>query len=129
MHATLSVIVEVGLQLQPLTIMLQRHQATLDQFLLAHWSHALGIVGRRGFTRDETATLAQLGEVGALVQAALTDNPLCAWIDDGQNGGQHWLQRQPVGDVMWFRVLRDGGVPSLRKIIDAFVSLFPTTES
>jgi hypothetical protein len=122
MSARTSVVVEVGLK--PVTIMLERHQSTLAEFFLAHWSHCLNVVGRRGFSRDEAGEIAQLGQSGAMVQAALTENPLCAWIDDGQPNTP-WLHRPPVVDTMWYKIFRDGHLPALKKIVSAYLSLFP----
>jgi hypothetical protein len=121
--ARISVVVEVSHQ--PLTIVLERPAQfeSLASFISAAYSHALQIVRHRGLGREDRAQLEELGDEGALLQAALTDHARVAWLDDGQLN-THWLNRQPIGDQLFFRILQFGGVREVKRILAAYRSLY-----
>jgi hypothetical protein len=120
--------VHLELAFRPLTIWLEKPAELFpddfDSWRLAYTSHALSVLNSRGLTPDDAAVLAQLGDPREFVQQALTNNRRCCWVGEAQVGAP-WTLRQPVGDQLWYLILRDGGLEPIRKITSEYMLLFP----
>jgi hypothetical protein len=122
-------VVEIELGNQPLILTVQRPQEFPDfqTWRVAVYSHALAVMNRRGLTRDEVAEIGRLGPLSAFVQAALTENSLALWQGDDEPSVA-FVNRRPVGDQLFYRILKNGGITSIKMIVDAFLSLYPDDE-
>jgi hypothetical protein len=116
----------IELGFKPLAISLERPSTfpDFDSFRRGLFSHAVAIMNERALDRDDCATLARLGDPGEWVQRVLTNNRELCWQGD-DTGGVPASLRKPVTDQGWYVVLRDGGLEPVRKIVKAYLGLFP----
>lgn len=109
----------------PLTIGLERpsEYPNLESFVRCWYPHAARMANERGLGLDEFAQLFTLGETGEMLMLALTDNRRCCYVE--VQPGTPWVRRQPVTEFTWFTVMREHGVGEIKRVVDAFIGLFP----
>jgi hypothetical protein len=76
-----------------------------------------------GLSREDCATLAELGDPVEWVQRVLTNNRELAW--QGEDANMPVSLRTPITDRGWYLIVRDGGLEAVRKIVSAYMALFP----
>jgi len=123
--ARTTVVIELGFK--PLAISLERPSISIfpdwESFRRGLYSYAVTVMNERTLNRDECATLARLGDPGEWVQRILTNNRELCW--QGDDTGVPTSLRKPITDQGWYLVLRDAGLEPVRKVVNAYLSLFP----
>ena len=121
---TTSITLELGSERLTISLARPAEFENWQQFAVGMASHVLFTRNHRGFRHDDLDVLSALGERRAFVQAALTNNPTCAWIGD-DDASTPWRTRQAISDAAFLKILHHGGGRAVARFCDAFLALWP----